>query len=56
MAYIEFSKTSPALHYKGVNVHKVLALLVTPALSAINGLKDYELNARPLYALPTPGL
>ena len=49
VAYIEFSRTSPALHYKGVNVHKVLALLVTPALSAINGLKDYGVNVCPLY-------
>ena len=50
VAYIEVTRTSPALHYKGVNVHKVLALLVTPALSAINGLKDYKVNACPLYA------
>ena len=40
VAYIEFARTSPALHYKGVNVHKVVALLVTPALGAVYGLKD----------------
>ena len=50
VAYIEFARTSPALHYKGLNVHKVLELPVTLALSAINGLKDYRVNARPLYA------
>ena len=50
MAYIEFARTSPALHYKGVNVHKVVVLQVTPSLSAINGLKDYGVNARLLYA------
>ena len=36
MAYIEFARTSPALHYKGVNVHKVVALLIMPTLSAVN--------------------
>ena len=41
MAYIEFTRTSPALHYKGLNVHKVGALQVTPALIAIDDLKDY---------------
>ena len=50
VAYIEFARTSPALHYKGVNVHKVVALLVTPALSAIDGLKDYGVNACSLHA------
>ena len=50
VAYIEYARTPIALHYKGLNVHKVGALLVTPALSAINGLKDYGVNARPLYA------
>ena len=50
VAYIEFARTSPALHYKGVNVHKVVALLVTPALSDVNDLKDYGVNACPLHA------
>ena len=40
--------TSIALHYKELNVHKVGALLVTPALSAVNDLKDYGVNACPL--------
>ena len=34
--YIEFARTSPALYYKGVNVHQVVVLLVTPALSVVN--------------------
>ena len=50
VAYIEFARTSPALHYKGVNVHKVVVLLVMPALSAVNDLKDYRVNACPLHA------
>ena len=50
MAYIEFARMLSTLHYKGLNVHKVVVLLVTPALSAINGLKDYGVNACPLYA------
>ena len=49
VAYIECARTPAILHYKGLNVHKVLALLVTPALSAINGLKDYGVNACPLH-------
>ena len=48
VAYIEFARTLSALHYKGLNVHKVGTLLVTPALSALNDLKDYGVNARPL--------
>ena len=48
MAYIEYARTPTALHYKGLNVHKVGALLVTPALSATNDLKDYGVNACPL--------
>ena len=48
VAYIEYARTSIALHYKGLNVHKVGALLVTPALSAVNDLKDYGVNACPL--------
>ena len=50
VAYIEYARTLTVLHYKGLNVHKVLALLVMLALSAINGLKDYGVNARPLHA------
>ena len=50
MDYIEFARTSPALHYKGLNIHKVLALLVTPALSVVNDLKDYGVNECPLHA------
>ena len=45
MAYIEYARTPIALHYKGLNVHKVRALLVTPALSDVNDLKDYGVNA-----------
>ena len=41
VAYIEYARTPAVLHYKGLNVHKVGALLITPALSAINDLKDY---------------
>ena len=44
VAYIEFARTSTVLHYKGVNVHKVVVLLITLALGAINGLKDYGVN------------
>ena len=50
LSYIECARTPAILHYKGLNVHKVHALLVTLALSAINGLKDYGVNVRPLYA------
>ena len=45
VAYIEDAKTPAILHYKGLNVHKVGALLITPVLSAINDLKDYGVNA-----------
>ena len=48
MAYIEFSRTLSGLHYKGLDVHKVRALLVMPALSVVNDLKDYGVNACPL--------
>lgn len=48
VAYIEYARTPIALHYKGLDVHKVRELLVTPALSAVNDLKDYEVNACPL--------
>ena len=42
VAYIEYARTLTVLHYKGLNVHKVGALLITPALSAINDLKTTE--------------
>ena len=45
VAYIECARTPSILHYKGLNVHKVGALLITPAISAINDLKDYGVNA-----------
>ena len=45
VAYIEYARTPDALHYKGLNVHKVGALLITPALSVIYDLKDYGVNA-----------
>ena len=48
MAYIEYVRTSTVLHYKGLNVHNVGALLVMPALSAVNDFKDYGVNACPL--------
>ena len=48
VAYIEYARTPIALHYKGLNVHKVGALLVMQALSAVNDLKDYGVNACPL--------
>ena len=48
VAYIEFARMLSTLHYKGLNVHKVGVLLVTPSLSAINVLKDYEVNTCPL--------
>ena len=48
VAYIEYARTLTVLHYKGLNVHKVGALQVAPALSAINDLKDYGVNACPL--------
>ena len=48
VAYIECARTPAILHYKGLNVHKVGTLLITPVLSAINDLKDYGMNAWPL--------
>ena len=50
VAYIECARTPAILHYEGLNVHKVGALLVTPALSAGNDPKDYRVNACPLHA------
>ena len=39
-AYIECASTPAPLHYKGTNVHKVGALLVTPAVSTLNAHED----------------
>ena len=44
VAYIECTRTPAILHYKGLNVHKVGTLLITPAISTINDLKDYRVN------------
>ena len=56
VAYIECARTPASLHYKGLNVHKVGALLIAPAISAIDDLKDHGVNVRPLQCLVTPGL
>ena len=45
VAYIECARTPTILHYKGFNVHKDGVLLIMPAISATNDLKDYEVNA-----------
>ena len=45
VTYIECARTPAILHYKRFNVNKDRALLITPAISAINGLKDYGVNA-----------
>ena len=45
MAYIECARTLAIFHYKEFNVHKDGALLIMPAISAINDLKDYRVNA-----------
>ena len=45
VAYIECARTPTTPHYKKFNVHKDGALLITPTISAINDLKDYEVNA-----------
>ena len=45
VAYIECARTPAIPHYKEFNVHKDGALLITPAISAINDLKDYRVNA-----------
>ena len=41
VAYIEHARTPAILHYKGLNVHKVGALLITPALSVIYSLRSF---------------
>ena len=48
VAYIECTRTPAILHYKGLNVHKARALLLTLVISAINDIKDYRVNVRPL--------
>ena len=45
VAYIECARTPAIHHYKGFNVHKDGALLITPSISAINDLEDYGVNA-----------
>ena len=40
VAYIECARTPANLHYKGLNVHKVRALLVTAVLNTINAHED----------------
>ena len=40
VAYIECARTPAHLHYKELNVHKVRALLVTPAFSTLNAHED----------------
>ena len=48
VAYIECARTPATLCYRGFNVHKGGALLITPALSVINVHEDYGVNVRPL--------
>ena len=48
VAYIVCARTPAIPHYKGFSVRKEGALLITPALSAINDFKDYGVNTRPL--------
>ena len=45
VAYIECARTPAILHYKRFNVHKDGALLIMPAISAINDLKYYRVNS-----------
>ena len=45
VAYIECTRTVVISRYKEFNVHKDGTLLITPALSALNDLKDYRVNA-----------
>ena len=40
VAYIECARTPANLHYKGLNVHKVRALLVTTVLNTLNVHED----------------
>ena len=48
VAYIECARTPANPRYQEFNVHKDGALLITLALSALNDLKDYRVNACPL--------
>ena len=48
VAYTEYARTPAIHHYKGFNVYKEGALLITPAISAINVHEDYGVNVRPL--------
>ena len=45
LACIECTRTPSILYYKGFNVHKDGALLITPAISTINDLRDYGVNS-----------
>ena len=45
VAYIECTRTPAIPHYQEFNVLIYGALLVTPAISAFNDLKDYSVNA-----------
>ena len=45
VAYIECARTPAIPRYQEFNVHKVGALLITPAISAFNDLKYYRVNA-----------
>ena len=40
VAYIECARTPTNLHYEGLNVHKVRALLVTAVLNTLNAHED----------------
>ena len=42
VAYIECARTLAILRYQEFNVHKEVALLVTPALNALMALKTTE--------------
>ena len=41
VAYIECARTPAILNYEGLNVHKGLALLVTPYIKCYHEHKDY---------------
>ena len=48
VAYIECARTPAIPRYRGFDVHKGGALLITPAISVINIHEDYGVNVRPL--------
>ena len=45
LVYIKCAKNPAIPHYKEFNVHKDGVLLITRAISAIDDLKDYGVNA-----------